>query len=354
MDRHNNDHLRVAPCCQANSRIEPVESFDFYTSPYLQELREKFNQGQKPPECSWCWRVEDVGHESRRQSAMKFFQLAKESREVKLESIDYSATWACNLSCIMCGPLFSSRWATEIDASKDHLREMGRLFQKNNNFLDRFDTQHVKKVHFNGGEPMLNDDQTTLLERLDRQGTLKNALISYNTNGTIMPSDRILDLWSRARVVRIYFSIDATGSAFEYIRYPGNWDDTAKNISDMKNNLPENVLFGLNITVGSYNILDLSSLYDWFQRDLASSRHGHDSDFCWQFAFNYDPAQLTKEIKQHAIQDLCGIPQYQGVVAYLNDTLDRESDQSWTISLDQIDLRRGTNWRESLAIGKYY
>lgn len=354
IDRHNDDHIRVAPCCQAHPKVESVGSFNFDTSPYLQGLREKFNQGLRPPECARCWNVEFLGHKSRRQSAIEFFGSGNQPQDVILESIDYSSTWACNLSCIMCSEFNSSAWATELNSNKDHLQKLGRLFQKKNNFLDRLDIRHIKKIHFNGGEPMLNDDQSLLLERLDQQGILKNIFASYNTNGTIRPSDKIINLWSRAKLIKLFFSIDGTESAFEYIRYPGKWASTIENISEMKKTLPSNVIFGINITVGTYNVLELLSLYHWFQRNLSSNKEGDPSDFCWQFANNYDPICLPKEIKQHVIDELNGIDEYQGIITYLVNSINYITVQNWTQSLDQIDRRRGTNWRKSLRIGKYY
>jgi len=354
VNRHNDDHIRVAPCCQAESRLEPVQSFDFHHSPYLQQLRAKFQEGSRPEECSRCWNLETLGQKSRRQGAIEFFDLPDESQDVVLQSIDYSATWACNLACVMCGEINSSSWAKEIGSTKEHLQKLGRLFQKSNSIIDRLDLRHVKKIHFNGGEPMLNDDQSVLLEKLADQGVLQNVFASYNTNGTIMPSDKIIDLWSRAGLIKLFFSVDATDLAFEYVRYPARWEDTTKNISRMKQNLSDNVMFGINITVGTYNILELTLLHDWFKDNLRTNRSGDISDFCWQFAYNYDPVWLTTDAKAHAIQQLSGIEEYQGIVAYLSDSINYTADHSWTQSLDKIDQRRGTSWRKSLNVGKYY
>lgn len=354
VNRYNDDHIRVAPCCQAQSRLEPVEGFDFRDSPYLQELRAKFGQGLKPSECSKCWDVERLGHKSRRQSAIEFFDLPDPSEHVILESIDYSATWACNLACIMCGEINSSSWAKEIGLTRGQLKDLGRLFQKNNSIVDRLDTRHVKKIHFNGGEPMLNDDQYALFKRLDDQGVLGNVFASYNTNGTVMPSDKIIDLWARARLIKLFFSVDATDRAFEYVRYPGKWEAIEANILTMKENLPDNVIFGINVTVGTYNVLELKALREWFNKILRTNRAGDPSDFCWQFAYNYDPIWLLPEAKQKAIEDLVNIEEYQGIVSYLSESINYIADHSWTQSLDKIDRRRGTSWRTTLSIGKYY
>ena len=354
VDRHNDDQIQIAPCCQADRKLEPVNGFNFHKSPYLQKLRNEFNQGKKPQECKRCWEIEELGQKSRRQSAIEFFDLPTESREVVLESIDHSATWACNLACIMCSEAISSTWAVELDIGREHLRKLGRLFQRKNNFLDQLEVENIKKIHFNGGEPMLNDDQSDLLERLDQQGVLKDVFISYNTNGTVMPSDRVADYWSRSKLVKLFFSIDATEQAFEYIRYPGCWADTEKNMLAMKKDLPGNVMFGFNVTVGAYNILDLLPVYNWFQENLLTNREGDPGDFCWQFAYDYDPAWLLQEIKHQAIEELYKVGEYQGIVSYLKNHINYVGTNGWTQSLDKIDQRRSTNWRQSLRIGKYY
>ena len=145
IDRHNNNQIRVAPCCQAKSVVESTDGFNFKTSEYLTQLREKFDRNERPTECNACWKVEDLGHKSRRHSAIEFFQLDTIDRSVCLQSIDHSATWACNLACIMCGPQNSSLWAKQQNLNKSELHVLGRQFQKSNNFLEIIDTTQVKK-----------------------------------------------------------------------------------------------------------------------------------------------------------------------------------------------------------------
>jgi uncharacterized radical SAM superfamily Fe-S cluster-containing enzyme len=195
----------VAPCCQAEAQLEPVDTFDFVFSPYLNQIREKFNKGEQPTECNQCWEVEKYGHKSRRLSAIEFFKNTVQDNSVQLQSIDHNATWACNLACIMCGPSNSSFWAAQQNLDKQSLKLLGRLFQKSNDILNKLNLEHVKKIHFNGGEPMLNNDQAELLTKLEEQNILQDVIISYNTNGTVMPSKKIINLWSKARLVKLFF-----------------------------------------------------------------------------------------------------------------------------------------------------
>lgn len=353
IDRFNNDHIQVAPCCQSRPSIEPVNSFNFNNNKFLTNLRQQFDQGKKPVECNKCWAVENVGHKSRRQSAIDFYNI-EPNNQVELNSIDYSATWACNMSCIMCGPINSSVWAKELNYTSEQLTNIGRYFQKDNNILDQLDIGQIKKIHFNGGEPFLNNHQTSLLERLEEQDVLKNTFISYNTNGSIIPNDKIIKYWSCSRLVKLFFSIDATGAAFEYIRYPGKWKEIEHNIQTMKQQLPSNVMFGINLAVGGYNLLELADLWQWFETTISKNREGDPSDFNWQLVSNFDPSHVRTEVKQRAISELENVSALNGIAEYLKSTLDYSINDKWINKLNSIDQRRNTNWRKSLKIGRYY
>ena len=348
VDYYNTDMVRISPCCQSESAIEPAAGFDFHTSPHLTKLREQFALGKKPNECNRCWQAEKLGNKSRRQSSIEFSKIKEPDHTVTLESIDHSATWACNLACVICGPHNSSTWATELNTGRPTLIKLGRSFQKKNNFFNGLDMSKVKKIHFNGGEPLINLDQIKLLKQVN----LANTFISYNTNGTIYPDRQIVDLWEKANLVKLFFSIDATEQAFEYIRYPGKWKQVADNIIMMKKNLPSNVMFGFNITVGSHNVFELPEVYNWFQNNLLTNRENDPSDFHWQLAYNYDVTSLPEHIKQQAIDILLPIDQYHGLVNLLR--IKKTTSTQWISNLTAIDQRRKTNWKKSLKIGKYY
>jgi MoaA/NifB/PqqE/SkfB family radical SAM enzyme len=350
VDRFNDDKIKVAPCCQAVSAVESVDGFSFETSTHLSNIRNQFDQKIKAAECERCWQAEELGHKSRRQSAIEFFNVETPDNTVTLESIDYSSTWACNLTCIMCGPHYSSAWATEVDIPHTELFKIGRSFQKNNTFVDKLDLTRIKKIHFNGGEPLLNNDQINLLDSVD----LSNTFISYNTNGTTYPSKKLVDLWKQSQLVKLFFSIDGTENSFEYIRYPGKWKTVAENILRMRDQLPSNVMFGFNVTVGCYNVFEIADVWNWFSENLRTNREGDPSDFNWQFAYNYNLKALASTAKQAAIDHLESIEQYRGVADYLKKTINHVPNNSWMDKLNEIDTRRGTNWQHALQVGKYY
>ena len=356
IDRHNSDQISVAPCCQSSPKIENVIDFNFNTSAHLVQLRQQFDRDERPKECISCWQAEDLGSRSRRQGSIEFFQLPKIDRSVSLQSIDYNATWACNLACVMCGPGFSSFWATQKNLDKSKLSKIGRYFRNQNNFLDTLVVSDIKKIHFNGGEPLLNNDHLDMLVKLEQQDILKNTEISYNTNGTIMPNKKTIDLWSKTRLVKIYFSIDAVGPAFEYIRWPGLWRQTCKNMLDMKNDLPGNVMFGFNLTVGCYNLFEIEDVWNWFDQNISTNRDGDASEFSWQLTkseHRFDLKYLNLDIKNLAINQLKPIPALSGIVAYLESMTEHQEGLNWIRYLEELDSTRGTDWTASLKIAKY-
>lgn len=349
--RYNNDQISISPCCQSAQKTFLNQEFDFKKNSYLESLRDQFDSGVKPDACSRCWAAEDAGLKSRRQSAIEFYNIKSGYSDIKLESLDYSTTWACNLACIMCGPNNSSFWATELNLSKHDLIKIGKSSLSKNDFLLSVDAGNLKKLHFNGGEPLINSDHVSFLKKIiDRN---KNKLfVSYNTNGTIYPSDEVIDLWKNINLVKLFFSIDGTGDAYEYIRWPGKWKDTAGNILKMKSQLPSNVMFGFNVTVGCYNLLEIKEVWQWFQENLVSNREGDQSDFNWQIAYNYRPTLASSEVISIAQHSIEGIDIFSGLLEGTDNNA--KQDDNWIMRLSEIDKRRGTDWKKSLKIGQYY
>jgi sulfatase maturation enzyme AslB (radical SAM superfamily) len=344
IDRVNDNSVKIAPCCQAHPSIESIEKFNFVTSPYLTELRNKFDLGEKPKECRRCWHDESLGKISRR---INISSLQEPSNVIELENLTHYTTWACNLACIMCGPDYSSTWAKELNISTDTLEKIGRTFSKSKNFLDKFDFSKIKRIHFNGGEPLLNNEHELVLEKFDKIGVLNSTNISYNTNGTQYPTEKTFELWSRAQQVWLWFSIDGTKNSYEYIRYPASWQATSDNLIALKNTVPENVIFGFNVTVGSYNVFEIVDVLKWVEDNFPLAQ------FSLQIAYNFDPSVLNVNAKTAAIDHLKKYETFRALLSHLTATMNQEK-ANWTQALDVIDQRRGTNWKKMLKVAEFY
>lgn len=354
IDRFNDTHVRVAPCCQARTETESLQEFSFAHSDYLNRMREAFDAGTRPDACNLCWRAEDNGHKSRRMSMIEFYQAQSQPKEIRLESLDYAITWACNLACVMCNESSSSTWARELDLNRDQLQALGRFYQNRNPVLDKLDLTRLKRLHFNGGEPFINNEQIQLLDRLRSDKILQKVQLSYNTNATISPSPQVIDLWQSAQLVKIFFSIDATRDAFDYIRWPAQWSQVSTNMLKMRDTLPSNVMFGFNVTVGCHNIFEVDQVCEWFDVYMSTNREGDRSDFNWQIADNFNPATLTLPAKLGAVKHLSNLDRLKSLCNYIESTMHIDPCDDWLMLLAKIDQRRGTDWRKSLKISSFY
>ena len=174
----NNDQVNVAACCQAVPSLVNVVDLSFQTDPELTQLRENFNNNIRAKECHRCWRLEDMGTDSRRKNMLIGDSDPVFDTHNKLKSLDINITWACNLACVMCGPKWSSTWSKELGTSSVELSQIGRKSQKANPFLDQLDLTHIERVHFNGGEPLINSNHLDVLQRLLECGSLPTTAVS--------------------------------------------------------------------------------------------------------------------------------------------------------------------------------
>lgn len=352
VDRINDDKIHIAPCCQSGRKVVSVDDFDFHTNDHLQNLRQQVKQGLRPSDCEDCWKKEAIGEDSRRLAEIRHHG-CHDDYDVELNNFDYSPTWACNSACISCSPSNSSMWAQELNLDRTKLLEIGRQYQKKNFFVERLDLSQIKNLHFNGGEPLLNRDGLEFINRVSAVKSLHDVRLTYNTNATVFPDDALVDQWAKMKMVRLFFSIDAVGTAFEYIRWPGKWAQVSSNMLKMRECLPTNVLFGFNITVGCYNIYEIDQVFDWINQHLSTNRAGGASDITWQPAHGFYTNLLNDAAKQAVRNKYQHDTRFDTIISYMDQPV-MPAKFVWTKRLDAIDERRGTSWRQSLKISQFY
>jgi len=261
VERLPNNKNVVAPCGLAE-KSAPVDIIDFKNNPHLVKIRKEFEQGNKPKHCEQCWRLEEHGGESRRLVYRDMYQDVVDP--IGLVTLDYHTLPICNAKCVICGPKYSSTWATETGAW-----EIKDIVKNNNDHLKDIDLSGIKHVYFNGGEPLLTDEHVNILKQI------KGADIIYNTNGSCFPDEDVLDLWRQQQSVTVFFSIDAIGENFNSIREKLDWEQVSKNI--LKFNASEFVKIGCSYTIGGHNVYDLEPTIEWFSKiiDVKENFHVH-------------------------------------------------------------------------------
>jgi molybdenum cofactor biosynthesis enzyme MoaA len=305
--------------------------------------------------CNNCWKIENVGGQSRRHSSIEWFannQLTQD-QVPELRSLDWNSENICNLACITCGPKFSSRWSQEISHYKftDTARHVNC---QDNDFWQTLDFKNINRIYFNGGEPMLVDDHYKILTQIDTIDRLSQVEVAYNTNGTVFPTEQILNLWSRARLVRISLSIDAVSSAFEFIRWPAKWQQMLEFIDFLKSQ-QFNIIIDITCTVGLHNVLELESLLSWQTQNLLTNHQGDPVTMCFQpvggFSTGGQRLSLTNagpKLAQRIIEQTQSL-QHHSAWNWISQQLQSGAENiEWIDYLDQLSNKRRLDWTQAL------
>jgi hypothetical protein len=128
---------------------------------------------------------------------------------------------------------------------------------------------YVEQIYFAGGEPLLMEEHYRILEELVARKRFDVRLV-YNTNftHTDLRGRSVFDYWSQFDSVSVGASLDAQGSAAEYIRKGTVWSDVVHNRLAMIARCPE-VDFYISPTLSILNAESLLTFHrEWVRHGL--------------------------------------------------------------------------------------
>jgi len=219
-----------------------------------------------PMLCGPCVDTECVGKQSRRVGELVRRGGRLQSPVVGPRYLEIAMDMTCNSACMICGNDRSSFWKRYSDRPRD-LRQasQGDIDQ----LLENLDLSQLDHITILGGEPLLTDRHLMFLRSLERRDVdLSRVELWYPTNGSRRVDSEVLELWARCRQVILQFSIDDTGAAFNYQRFPGDWNSVTENMHWFRDNLPANVLIRVERTVGLLNAHRLLYLDRWVREEF--------------------------------------------------------------------------------------
>lgn len=264
----------VRPCCLYKTPI-PDSNLDnnnlktIWEGEYMQDLRKQFLKGKKPKGCEKCWKAEEAGHRSKRQQDNERFSHHLEKKDQPLQTpvyLDLKLGTVCNIKCRTCSSWSSSKWAEDEKiiygkpfyiSSSNWVSDDSVFWLGLEQVLDK-----TEYIDFTGGEPFLIKRHVQILRKCVEKGIAKNICIHYNTNGTIIPTEEMFELWKNFKWVEIMFSIDGLNEHFNYIRHPADWNTVMEVFNEIKNKkyLHTSVCH----TVSKFNVYYLPEFLSWF------------------------------------------------------------------------------------------
>lgn len=165
--------------------------------------------------------------------------------------LEYQIDTNCNAACSICSEKFSSLWA---GSTRDFSQQYSTMFD-----IVSFDK--VTQIKFFGGEPLLGNHHKEVLDQIPNPS---NVGLLYSTNGSIIPSDDTLELWTKFKQVRISFSIDDINERFNYIRWPLTFNKIDSNIKKFLD--LSNITVSVHCTVNPLSLMFINELDHWVQQ----------------------------------------------------------------------------------------
>ena len=248
-----------------------------HNTEYKKSQRELMLKGVRPPECQYCWNVEDLGPEHYSDRSSKSHEpwakplLKETAKMVGVENVnptyvEVSFSNVCNLKCSYCSPAFSSSWMEEIQSEGAYptsdkfnnlpwLKQQGKLpipHREHNPYVDAFwkwfpDLYKTLQVfRITGGEPLLSKDTFKVLDYVNNNPRPELEL-SINSNGCV--PDKLFDQYiekmkritldNKIGLTRLYTSVDTFGEQAEYIRDGLDFNQWYDNMCRVLTELPK-------------------------------------------------------------------------------------------------------------------
>ena len=316
-----NGVIEAGPCCLADHiRLDANSTTnDFWNDPFLINLRkENLEQHSVPHACRHCTQVERTGSDSRRTQHLKFYTDAELNRP-GIRMLDIHLPNLCNLRCTICSPKDSSSWVADAELLGQTIPAEYRYNKQINYDVTGLNIPTtIETVKFWGGEPLLTELHADFLEKLEQADLLKNIRVVYNTNGTTTVSDRVLDIWSRAKLVELYFSIDDIEERSDYQRFGSSWTEINNNLAWFAEHMPHNHLFYVMCSISALNIHNLPALVEWKRKNFNQNRYGDET----KLLFNpvHGPCSISTvspEFLQQLTQRFAGYPELTNILEAL-------------------------------------
>lgn len=272
----------IKPCCKINPTIpnDQIPNIKdgitkYKNNEWVKRLQAQFKNGERPADCSRCWKDESIGIKSKRQLDQDALSSRISQNDInsnKIKNIQISFGNICNLACRICGPRSSSRWVAEM--KKNNIGEYPiHNWHQDQKVMDDIYEHTKDSIHmdFGGGEPLLTEitEHMAYLQRFVDNGTARDVTLHYVTNGTNFVSNQFLELWKKFKFIDIQVSIDDTGDRYEYNRYPAVWPEVFFNLKNYQNLVKENPArfrLSLSFTISAFTILYAEEFVIWCVR----------------------------------------------------------------------------------------
>jgi hypothetical protein len=229
-----------------------------HNTPHKKLMRKMMQEGTRPQECEYCWKIEDLGRNSISDRVYKTAVFKDEDiiaaatthwqHDTMLKTLEISFDRTCNFSCSYCNPSFSTSWVKDIkkfgpyrnidgDARSHFINAADHaipIADESNPYIKAFWrwwdeglADNLEEIRITGGEPLMAPGVWKLMEwfknNQDRATKRPDGgVLRYAINSNLVPKDDIMDKFIELSKfvphLEVYTSNESVGAHSEYIR----------------------------------------------------------------------------------------------------------------------------------------
>ena len=236
-------------CC-VNTHWPTIKNLEFWNSDYHKEAKEKMERDEKVVGCETCYDKEKLKILSSRNTYQSEKHIPRKELPTKL---DLDLSNFCNLKCVMCNSSRSSQWAKD----KGLYAETNGINTVSQTVLDDICkiSKDLEYLTIQGGEPSIMPEFVYYFNFLKENNIIQNINLQVISNLTNL-NTKFFNFLKDFKSVQLSVSVDAYGSANEYIRYPSNFEQIEKNLIELSNKIG-------NINVEIHSSIQILSLFNY-------------------------------------------------------------------------------------------
>jgi sulfatase maturation enzyme AslB (radical SAM superfamily) len=231
--------------------------------------------------CKKCYELEASGGLSGRQAGLIWF-VPKENILEPLIDLEVAFSNLCNLACVGCGDLNSTKWSTEnIKAGRKGLKLIDNKFN-----WQEWGLSKLQRLKILGGEPFMEPDRfCELLEKVD----LPNIELTIYTNGTMLPNKGLKSLIEKCKKVNFLVSVDGLGTVNDWNRWPSKFNE----VVDVMNAYHDwwsnhiNIILTTHSIINIFNIFTMENYIDFMKSNYPT----------WNINFNWVHTPIWQSLK---------------------------------------------------------
>ena len=308
-----------------------------HNTEHKKEMRRMMQNGERPRECEYCWKMEDMGKDAVSDRTFKSIiytddelqqaYQADASENTNLKTFEIAFDRVCNLACSYCNASFSTTWAKDINKNGPYenlVSDGAGAFHQNGDWAQPYKNDEdnpyiqafwkwwdnglsdsLQELRVTGGEPLMSGNTWKLFDWFNAQDTNMRFAINSNLIAKDDIIDKLIDKTQGMKHFDLYTSCEAVGAQAEYIRDGLDYELWLKNIKRM---LTEGNCNGINImmTINSLCLFSITEFLDevYKLKELTQSRTPTVSVNLLRFPSFQSPLALPNHIKDHCHANL--------------------------------------------------